>query len=160
MQAKLKASPPAMNRHIVKALYWPVLMLLALAACSTPKTSSIHDLLETCKSDDGPTDALCGTLEVFEDRNAATGRKIQLKIVVLPALGNDPKPDPLFFLHGSIGVVIHPQQPSTGPVRSPPMLGVLAGTDCRGPCVLHRFATGEADESNSITIFLANQLLY
>jgi pimeloyl-ACP methyl ester carboxylesterase len=93
-----------MNRLIVKAFYWPVLMALMLAAaCSTPKTSSIHDLLETCKSDDGPADALCGTLEVFEDREAATGRKIPLKIIVLPALGNDPKSDPLFFLAGGPG---------------------------------------------------------
>ena len=83
---------------MAKALCPPVLIGLVLAAaCSTPKTSSIHDLLETCESDDGPIDALCGTLEVYEDREAASGCKIPLKIVVLPALGNEPKPDPALF---------------------------------------------------------------
>jgi len=93
-----------MNHFIAKAFCTPVLMALVLAtACSTPETSSIHELLEICSSDDGPVDALCGALEVFEDRDTASGRKIQLKIVVLPALGNEPKPDPLFFLAGGPG---------------------------------------------------------
>ena len=94
-----------MNQFIAKAFCLPVLIGLVLAAaCSTPKTSSIHDLLETCNSDDGPTDALCGTLDVHEDREAASGRKIPLKIVVLPALGNEPKSDPVFFLAGGPGM--------------------------------------------------------
>ena len=93
-----------MKQFIAKAFCPLVLIGLVLAAaCSTPKTSSIHDLLETCRSDDGPIDALCGTLEVYEDREAASGRKIPLKIVVLPALGNEPKPDPFFFLAGGPG---------------------------------------------------------
>ena len=94
-----------MNQFIAKAFcLLPLIGLVLAAACSTPKTSSIHDLLETCKSDDGPVDALCGTLDVYEDREAASGRKIPLKIVVLPALGNEPKPDPLFFLAGGPGM--------------------------------------------------------
>ena len=93
-----------MNESIAKVFCLPLLIgLLVAAACSAPKTSSIHELLETCKSDDGPVDALCGTFEVYEDREAAAGRKIPLKIVVLPALGNEPKPDPLFFLAGGPG---------------------------------------------------------
>ena len=94
-----------MNQFIAKAFcLLPLIGLLLAAACSTPKTSSIRDLLETCKSADGPVDALCGTLDVYEDREAAAGRKIPLKIVVLPALGNEPKPDPLFFLAGGPGM--------------------------------------------------------
>ena len=77
-----------MSQFVAKAFCrLPLIGLVLAAACSTPKTSSIHDLLETCKSDDGPADALCGTLEVYEDREAASGRKIPLKIVVLPAWG-------------------------------------------------------------------------
>ena len=93
-----------MSQSIAKVFCLPLLIgLLVAAACSAPRTSSIHELLETCKSDDGPADALCGTFEVYEDREAASGRKIPLKIVVLPALGNEPKPDPLFFLAGGPG---------------------------------------------------------
>jgi pimeloyl-ACP methyl ester carboxylesterase len=44
-----------------------------------------------------------GTLEVFEDRQAKRGRKISLYIVVLPATGEHPAPDPVFFLHGGPG---------------------------------------------------------
>jgi pimeloyl-ACP methyl ester carboxylesterase len=51
----------------------------------------------------GPTDALCGRFEVFENRQSRTGRRIALKIVVWPALSNQAKPDPLFFLAGGPG---------------------------------------------------------
>jgi len=53
-------------------------------------------------TDEGPTDALCGTLEVFEDRQARRGRKIALNVVVLPAVGSGDA-DPLFFLAGGPG---------------------------------------------------------
>jgi pimeloyl-ACP methyl ester carboxylesterase len=52
---------------------------------------------------EGPTDAYCGTYKVFENRETRQGRAIDLKIVVLPALGNEPHPDPLFFLAGGPG---------------------------------------------------------
>jgi pimeloyl-ACP methyl ester carboxylesterase len=49
------------------------------------------------------TKALCGKLEVFEDRRAQAGRKILLSIVMLPALETKPEPDPVFFLTGGPG---------------------------------------------------------
>ena len=80
--------------------------MLALAsagiACGAGPPSAT-DRLRPCTSDEGPTDAYCGRLEVFENRQAGQGRKIALKIVVLPALSNDPQPDPLFFLAGGPG---------------------------------------------------------
>ena len=63
---------------------------------------SALDRLRPCTSDEGPTDAYCGP-RVFENREAAQGRTIALNIVVLPALGNDRRPDPLFFLAGGPG---------------------------------------------------------
>ena len=48
--------------------------------------------------------AECGRLEVFEDREAGEGRSIELKVVVLPALGRGPAPDPLFILAGGPGM--------------------------------------------------------
>ena len=47
--------------------------------------------------------AYCGTYEVFENREARSGRKIPLKIVLLPAKGTQPAPDPVFFLEGGPG---------------------------------------------------------
>jgi len=48
-------------------------------------------------------DALCGNLEVFENRTTKMGRKISLNIAVLPALNKDPNPDPVFMLAGGPG---------------------------------------------------------
>ena len=72
-------------------------------ACSQSTAVTALDRLQPCTSTDGPTDAYCGTLTVFENREAQQGRTIALKIVVLPALGNEPKSDPLFFLAGGPG---------------------------------------------------------
>lgn len=47
--------------------------------------------------------ASCGTYEVFEDRAARSGRKIQLKIVVFPATGSDKLSDPLVYIPGGPG---------------------------------------------------------
>ena len=47
--------------------------------------------------------ARCGTYRVFEDRRARTGRRIPLRVVVLPALSRNPKPDALVYLAGGPG---------------------------------------------------------
>jgi pimeloyl-ACP methyl ester carboxylesterase len=59
--------------------------------------------LHACGASEGPTDAYCGTLRVFENRDSRTGRTIDLRIVVLPALSADVLGDPLFFLAGGPG---------------------------------------------------------
>jgi pimeloyl-ACP methyl ester carboxylesterase len=45
----------------------------------------------------------CGTYEVFEHREARSGRKIALKVVVLPATGPNPAPDPMVYFGGGPG---------------------------------------------------------
>lgn len=49
------------------------------------------------------SDALCGSFEVFEDRDDKTGRKIGLNVMLLPATTAVVKPDPIFFLAGGPG---------------------------------------------------------
>lgn len=51
----------------------------------------------------GAGEAYCGSYEVFENRTTQSGRKIALRIAVLPALGPDRAPDPVFFLEGGPG---------------------------------------------------------
>jgi pimeloyl-ACP methyl ester carboxylesterase len=46
---------------------------------------------------------LCGTYAVFEDRTAQSGRRLVLRLVVLPALDPSAAPDPVFFLSGGPG---------------------------------------------------------
>jgi pimeloyl-ACP methyl ester carboxylesterase len=79
-----------------------VAALVAAAACGRADTPALTRL-QPCKAESGLTDALCGTLEVFENREARAGRRIPLNIVVLPALGRNVQPDPLFFLAGGPG---------------------------------------------------------
>jgi len=64
----------------------------------------VSQKLQSCRVPNLDEDVLCGQLEVFENRDAATGRKISLKIVVLPAKGSPVEPDALTFLAGG-GVV-------------------------------------------------------
>ena len=59
--------------------------------------------LHACTSAEGPTDASCGTVPVYENRAAAAGRRIDLHVVALPSLAPEPAPDPLFFLAGGPG---------------------------------------------------------
>jgi pimeloyl-ACP methyl ester carboxylesterase len=47
--------------------------------------------------------AQCGTLTVFENRAAKSGRTIGLRVVVLPATGANRAPDPIFFIAGGPG---------------------------------------------------------
>jgi pimeloyl-ACP methyl ester carboxylesterase len=77
--------------------------LFLLTSCSGLRQVSSLDHLKPCKAADGLGDAYCGTYEVFEDRVAKTGRKIPLRIVLLPALRQNAAPDPVFFLAGGPG---------------------------------------------------------
>ena len=76
---------------------------LVATACSQANSLTAIDRLRPCTTADGPVDAYCGTLTVYENRETRLGRTIDLKIVVLPALVSRPQPDPLFFLAGGPG---------------------------------------------------------
>ena len=64
-------------------------------------------------------DALCGTYEVWENRAARAGRKIGLRIVVLPARSASPLPDPVLNLAGGPGAAA---TPIAGSVANSPLL--------------------------------------
>jgi hypothetical protein len=48
--------------------------------------------------------ALCGSVLVYENRTTRTGRRIPLRVVVLPALQNPATRDPVVFLTGGPGL--------------------------------------------------------
>jgi len=56
-------------------------------------TGTARFQLESCTVEGVPTPVRCGTYEVFENRQARGGKKIGLKVVVLPA--TDPNPAPV-----------------------------------------------------------------
>ncbi|MGH9840093.1 MAG: alpha/beta fold hydrolase [Blastocatellia bacterium] len=60
-------------------------------------------LLQPCRLPGLNEDARCASYEVYENRAARRGRRIGLRLAVLPALGEKPAPDPLFILAGGPG---------------------------------------------------------
>ena len=76
---------------------------MVCASCVPAGAPLVSTRLHPCASTEGPTDAYCGGLEVYENRDAGSGREIRLAIVVLPALSSDVHGDPLVFLAGGPG---------------------------------------------------------
>jgi pimeloyl-ACP methyl ester carboxylesterase len=79
-----------------------VCLALLTAGCQGGHRTAL-DRLHPCEIADGPPDAFCGRLQVLENRASRSGRTIDLKIVVAPALRRDSKPDPLFVFEGGPG---------------------------------------------------------
>jgi pimeloyl-ACP methyl ester carboxylesterase len=75
------------------------------AACNRGKAqqSGPRVALSSCRVEGIEYQTLCGTYEVFEDRVAKQGRKIPLRVVVVPALAATAEPDPLVLLAGGPG---------------------------------------------------------
>jgi pimeloyl-ACP methyl ester carboxylesterase len=59
--------------------------------------------LSPCKTPGFPEDARCGTYEVFENRAAKSGRKIPLRVVVIPANAPQRQPDAIAYFAGGPG---------------------------------------------------------
>ncbi len=59
-------------------------------------------VMEPCSLPGGHV-AVCGSLSVYEDRAAHSGRQIDLRVAVIPAEDPKPEPDPVFFLAGGPG---------------------------------------------------------
>jgi pimeloyl-ACP methyl ester carboxylesterase len=82
------------------------LTLLLLLTATLPQSSNSSKqklILQPCDVPNLEGKARCGTMEVFEDRASRKGRKISLKVIVLPATGEARQPDPLFYIPGGPG---------------------------------------------------------
>ena len=83
------------------------LLLLLGAGCTSSQGAPGHAaatlLLSPCRLPGVDGRLRCGTLQVFEDRAAKTGRKLTLHVAVMPALAPSPAPDPVFILAGGPG---------------------------------------------------------
>jgi pimeloyl-ACP methyl ester carboxylesterase len=82
-----------------------LLTVLALAGCDwTGKDAPARSLaLAECRLPGMESVAQCGKLEVWEDREAKSGRRIELKVVVVPARSRAREPDPIFIFAGGPG---------------------------------------------------------
>lgn len=99
LNRRLRARPP-LSRRLPALL---AILTVAGAACGIAPPGRSLDRLHPCTTDEGPTEALCGTVTVFENRHTGIGRQIQLLVAVLPALASVPEPDALVFLAGGPG---------------------------------------------------------
>ncbi len=98
----------SISSHI-KGFLFSVLVLI-LAACSSapslegqvnPASAPSSIQLQPCKLGSSP--AQCGTLKVFENRAARSGRSFELRVAVIKAQSPNPAPDPIFYLAGGPG---------------------------------------------------------
>ena len=88
-----------------------VVMLMLLPACGyngapaseTARTISLEPCWLSHPNVSRQYEARCGTLEVYEDNIANSGRKISLRVAVIPAESSNPEADPLFLLAGGPG---------------------------------------------------------
>lgn len=60
-------------------------------------------LLTPCTVAGVPKPTFCGSLPVFEDRDAGAGRTIDIQVMVAAALEGPPEPDPLVYFEGGPG---------------------------------------------------------
>lgn len=80
----------------------PLCLGLGLSAFG-PGLAAEQIALSLCPIAGVAESARCGTYEVFENRETRQGRKIPLKLIVLPALGSPHSPDPLVYFAGGPG---------------------------------------------------------
>src|SRR6267154_6320061 len=78
---------------------------IACLNCSEPSSSNlIYQRLKPCQINDLDSTIRCGTFPVFENRQTKSGRKINLYVVVIPAVHRSQFKPPIFCLDGGPGV--------------------------------------------------------
>jgi pimeloyl-ACP methyl ester carboxylesterase len=80
-----------------------VLLLIDVGGCTKHRLPGALSKLKPCRLAGIDEELFCGNLTVFEDRETRTGRTIDLNVVVLPALDQKEKAEPLFDLAGGPG---------------------------------------------------------
>src|SRR5689334_20442118 len=84
-----------------------LLSAIIFCSCSTEKKESqIYERLKACNPSDVDSTILCGTYSVFENRQTNAGKKIDLNIIVIPAIHKNSSKPPIFCLEGGPGVAV------------------------------------------------------
>ena len=79
-------------------------LMLDATSCAKHRLEGGLSKLKPCRLNGIKEELFCGKLTVFENRQTRIGRTIDLNIVVLPALDQETKAEPLFDLAGGPGV--------------------------------------------------------
>jgi pimeloyl-ACP methyl ester carboxylesterase len=96
-------SPARAILALLLALPLPALAAVAAVAAPAPPAAAPKLQLHPCHVEGDDEEVRCGTYPVWEDRAAKKGRRIDLNVVVLPALGPERAPDPIFYFAGGPG---------------------------------------------------------
>src|SRR5262249_34060160 len=78
-------------------------LLVDSTGCAKHRLPDGLSNLKPCRVEGVNEELLCGKLRVFENRQTRTGRTLDLNVVVLPALDQKAKAEPLFDLAGGPG---------------------------------------------------------
>ncbi len=81
----------------------PLVLAALVAGCAPGEAPAPRLALSECRLPGVESPARCGTWEVYEDRAAGTGRRIGLKVAVIPARRRASEPDPVVVLAGGPG---------------------------------------------------------
>jgi len=97
-----------MRRRRFAACGRRIVLTLALVSAGALQAAAAEDRfagrLSPCAVREMTETALCGDLEVWENRATKAGRRIKIHVLVLPARGPEPAPDPVFFFEGGPGL--------------------------------------------------------
>lgn len=102
-ESDMEGRASRIGRLVAYRLVAGCIAILLLACADREPVSEHSTLLTECDPSDGFYGARCAQIPVFEDRDRASGRMIELRVVVYPAFDNDPRPDPVFVLAGGPG---------------------------------------------------------
>jgi pimeloyl-ACP methyl ester carboxylesterase len=95
-----------MRRLVAVGLFLASIATLwsAFGTAGPAKQASIGKVaFKSCRVEGVNREALCGVYEVFENRRTKAGRKLPLKVVVIPALQPHPDQGPVFYMAGGPG---------------------------------------------------------
>jgi pimeloyl-ACP methyl ester carboxylesterase len=88
----------------MRAIRTTLLVAATLLAASAAAQESVPTLeMRPCELPDGAGTARCGTYWPLENREQPDGRRIPVRVVVVPARSATPRPDPIFFFVGGPG---------------------------------------------------------
>jgi hypothetical protein len=82
------------------ATFWAA---FAMSSSSTPDSVASKVALKPCHLEGVKEEFRCGVYEVFENRQTRKGRKLPLKIVLIPARQPHPDQGPVFYMAGGPG---------------------------------------------------------
>ena len=89
---------------ISQRIGWFLLGFMAWMCFGTVDAAQATELvLEPCHITGVPEELRCGVFEVLENPEQPDGRRIPLRVVVAPAGGGNPAPDPVFVMAGGPG---------------------------------------------------------